>query len=233
MSEPSGKHIPITAWAEDDRPREKLILKGRHSLSNAELIAILIRSGTPHESALELAMQLLHRVENDLNALARLGVEDIVKIKGLGEAKAISIIAALELGRRRKSDEGTSHNLIKSSADAYSFLKPLLMDLSHEEFWVLFLNRANAIIGREVISKGGIAGTVVDPKIIFKHALKHLASSVILCHNHPSGNLKPSEADRSLTKKLSEAGRLLEIPVTDHIIFSDSGYLSFADEGWL
>jgi DNA repair protein RadC len=228
--EPAIKNLKILNWAEEDRPREKLLLKGRAALSDAELIGILIGSGTRSMSAVDLSKHILNSTGNDLNELARLNVKDLQKFKGIGEAKAISIISALELGRRRKESEPVKKAKITSSEDIYNLMKPNLMDLSHEEFWVILLNRANHVLKKVQISSGGVSGTVADPKLIFKTALENLASSIILVHNHPSGNLKPSEADDSLTKKLKYAGALLDIPVLDHIIFTNNKYFSFADE---
>ena len=227
------QRLGILSWAEEDRPREKLILKGKASLSEAELLGILIGSGTRSLSAVDVCKLILQETGNDLNQLAKLTVKDLQKFKGIGEAKAISIVAALELGRRRKESPPVKRPKITSSQDAYDAIKPELWDQPHEEFWLLMLNRANQVIRKERSSAGGVAGTVTDPKIIFKAALQHLASSLILVHNHPSGNLKPSEADIRLTKKLKEAGALLDIPVLDHLIFTDHGYYSFADEGIL
>lgn len=227
------KTLSIKSWAEEDRPREKLLQKGRHVLTDAELIAILIGSGTKKESAVELSKRILAHFGNNLNELAKLSVHDLIKFKGIGEAKAISIVAALELGRRRKETEATKREKITSSRDIFQFMHAQFLDLPHEEFHVLLLNRTNAVIRREFVSRGGISGTVVDPKIIFKIAIDNLASSIILCHNHPSGNLRPSEQDISLTKKIKEAGTLLEVPILDHLIISDTGYFSFADEGMM
>lgn len=223
----------ILSWAEEDRPREKLMLKGRSALSDAELIAILIGSGTRELSAVDLSKLILHSVGNNLNELAKLSINDLMKFKGVGDAKAISIAAALELGRRRKDSEVLKKARITSSADAHDIIRPYLMDLSHEQFWVLLLNRANEVIRPFQVSIGGVAGTVADPKIIFKSAIEYLASAIILVHNHPSGNLTPSQADKDLTKRVKEAGRLLDIPILDHLIFGDNGYFSFADEGIL
>ena len=225
--------LGILSWAEEDRPREKLLLKGKTSLTEAELLGILIGSGTRSLSAVDLCRIILQESANDLNQLAKLSVKDLQQFKGIGEAKAISIVAALELGRRRKESPPAKRIKITSSQDAYDAIKPELWDQPHEEFWLLMLNRANQIIRKERSSAGGVAGTVTDPKIIFKAALQHLASSLILIHNHPSGNLKPSEADLKITKKLKEAGSMLDIPVLDHLIFTDHGYYSFADEGIL
>lgn len=221
----------ILSWAEEDRPREKLLLKGKAALSDAELIAILIGSGTRELSAVDLSKLILQSVNNNLNELAKLSINDLMKFKGIGDAKAISIAAALELGRRRKESETLKKPKVSSSADAYEAIRPYLMDLQHEQFWVLLLNRANEVIRPQQISIGGVSGTVADPKMIFKAAIEHLASSIILVHNHPSGNLTPSQTDKDLTKKVKEAGRTLDIPVLDHLIFSDNAYFSFADEG--
>ena len=222
--------LNIKTWAEEDRPREKLLLKGKAALSDAELIAILIGSGTAKLTAVDVAKLILAAVGNDLNELARLTVKDLMKNKGIGEAKAISIVSALELGRRRKETAATAKTRITCSTDIYNYIKPQLLDLPHEEFWIILLNRANVVMKKESISSGGVAGTVADPKIIFKKALEQLASSIILVHNHPSGNLKPSTADISLTRKMKEAGQFLDLPVLDHLIFTDNDYYSFADE---
>lgn len=220
----------ILSWAEEDRPREKLLLKGKAALSDAELIGILIGSGTVSMTAVDLAKQILSSVDNNLHQLARLTIKDLEKFKGIGEAKAIAIVSALELGRRRRESDTPKKVKITCSGDVYDLMKPHLLDLPHEEFWIVLLNRANVVIKPVQISAGGVAGTVADPKIIFKAALEHLASSVILVHNHPSGNLTPSKADLDLTKKLKDAGLVLEIPVLDHLIFTDNQYLSFADQ---
>ncbi len=226
-------YLKITHWAEEDRPREKLLLKGKVALSDAELIAILLGSGTVSVSAVELAKQILQSVDNNLNDLAKLSIKDLKKFKGIGEAKAISIVSALELGRRRKESEPTKRPRITSSQNVYDVMAPHLMDLPHEEFWILMLNKANVVIKKEQVSMGGVSGTIADPKIIFKKAVESLASAVILIHNHPSGNLKPSQADVILTRKLKEGGKLLDIPVLDHLIFTDESYYSFADEGMM
>lgn len=227
------KSLKIMSWAEEDRPREKLLLKGKSSLSDAELIGILIGSGTKSLSAVDLSKLILNKVNNNLNDLAKLTVSDLQKFKGIGEAKAISIVSALELGRRRKESEPVKKPRITCSNDVYQLMKPELLDLQFEVFYAIMLNRANLVIKKHSISSGGISGTVADPKIIFKAALENFASSIILCHNHPSGNLKPSEADIKLTKKIKEAGALLDISILDHIIFTDENYFSFADEGIL
>ncbi len=226
-------NLTIKAWAEEDRPREKLLLKGKSSLSDAELIAILLGSGSRNETAVSLAQRVLKGADNNLNQLGRASLTDLMQYKGIGEAKAISIAAALELGRRRRLTDVKERPQITSSKDAYELLAVQVEDLPHEEFWILLLNRANRVIAREQISAGGIAGTVVDPKVIFNKALSHLASSIILCHNHPSGNLRPSQADRAITKKLKEAGKLLDIAVLDHLIIAGNRYYSFADESIL
>ncbi|WP_080058123.1 RadC family protein [Spirosoma aerolatum] len=223
----------IQSWAEEDRPREKLMLKGKAALSEAELIAILINSGTVDLTAVDVAKIILKSVNNNLNDLAKLSIKDLSKFRGIGEAKAISIVAALELGRRRKEQDRPQRARVTCSRDAYNEMIPHLIDKPHEEFWILLMNRANEILRPVQISSGGISGTVADPKIIFKQALEHLASSIILFHNHPSGNLTPSQADKDLTRKLKDAGRILDIPVLDHLIFTDKAYFSFADEGIL
>lgn len=223
----------IQSWAEEDRPREKLMLKGKAALSEAELIAILINSGTVDLTAVDVAKIILKSVDNNLNELARLSIKDLSKFRGIGEAKAISVIAALELGRRRKEQDRPVRAKVTCSRDAYNEMIPHLIDKPHEEFWILLMNRANEILRPVHISTGGVSGTVADPKLIFKQAIEHLASSMILFHNHPSGNLTPSQADKDLTKKLKDSGRLLDIPVLDHLIFTDKAYYSFADEGIL
>ncbi|MBL0343577.1 MAG: DNA repair protein RadC [Bacteroidetes bacterium] len=223
----------IKAWAEADRPREKMINQGRHTLTDSELLAILLRSGSGSESAVELSRRILQSVQNDLTRLSRLTVNELSKFKGMGNVKSITIIAALELGRRRRLAEGTKNTKISSSTDAAELFLPDLSDLLYEEFWILLLNRANHIISKIQISKGGVTGTVVDPKLIFKAAVESTASGIILFHNHPSGNKQPSDADISLTKKLREAGNLLDIQVLDHIIIAGNSFYSFADEGRL
>ena len=227
----SEKNLSIKSWSPEDRPREKLILKGKSALSDAELIAILLGSGSSKMSAVDLAKKVLQPASNNLHELARLTVKDLIKIKGIGEAKALTIVAALELGRRRKDLEGTEKAKITGSKDVYDLIKSDLLDIPHEEFWILLLNRANRVIKKVQISQGGVAGTVADPKIIFKLALDDLASGIILAHNHPSGNLTASQADLDLTKKLKEAGKLLDIQVLDHLIVAGQKYFSFADEG--
>jgi DNA repair protein RadC len=225
-----NQNLTIKTWAEEDRPREKLSLKGKNALSDAELVAILIGSGNKNESAVELSKKILASINNNLNKLGKLSINDLTQFNGIGEAKAISIIAALELGRRRKDSEIEKRLIIKSSKDAYNIIADVLSDLPHEEFWVLYLNRKNEVLKKENISKGGVSGTIADSKIIFKSAIEQLASAIILCHNHPSGNLNPSAADISLTKKLKETGIMLDTPVLDHLIIGEKDYFSFADE---
>ena len=229
----SDTRIPINKWSEDDRPREKLLLKGRTSLSDAELIAVLIGSGNKKESAVELSKRILSSYNNELNTLGKLSVKELMQFKGVGEAKAISIIAALEIGRRRKAEEKVDKLVVQSSKSAYDVVSDVLEDLNHEEFWLILLSRSNKVLGRKLIGKGGISGTVADIKIIFKEALLGQSSAIIVAHNHPSGNLKPSQADIQLTKKIKESGELLTIPLLDHIIVGDKSYYSFADEGIL
>jgi len=230
-SEP--KPLGIKSWAAEDRPREKLLLKSKSALSDAELVALLIGSGTGKFSAVEVAKLVLQSVENNLHELAKLTVKDLVKCKGIGEAKAIAIVAAMELGRRRKDLETEEKPKITGSKDAYVLVKGDLMDLAHEEFWVLLLNRANRVIKKKKVSEGGVSGTVADPKIIYKLALEELASGIIVVHNHPSGNLSASQSDIALTKKLKEAGKVLEVQLLDHLIIAGQKYFSFADEGIL
>jgi DNA repair protein RadC len=226
-----SKNISIKDWADDDRPREKLLIKGKGALSDAELIAILIASGNRDESAVELSKRILQSLGNNLNRLAKLSVNDLIKFKGIGEAKAISIIASLELGRRRRTADVLEKDKIGGSKDAFQILQLKLEDLPHEEFWIVLLNRANKVIDTKLVGRGGVSSTVVDSKVIFSFALESLASGIILAHNHPSGNLKPSNSDIRLTKKLVDAGEIMEVPILDHIIVGDNDYFSFADEG--
>jgi len=225
------ERLNIKSWAPEDRPREKLVLKGRSALSDAELIAILLGSGTKTMSAVELGRAMLQSAGQNLHQLAKLSVKQLMSTKGIGEAKAITIVAALELGRRRNYREWEEKPKIGGSIDAYELLKSDLLDIPHEEFWIILLNRANRVVKKYQISQGGVTGTVADPKIIFKVALEELASGIILAHNHPSGNLTASQADVDLTKKLAAGGRLLEIQVLDHLIIAGQKYFSFADEG--
>ena len=225
--------ISIKELAEDDRPREKMLSKGRHALSDAELIAILIGSGSRTESAVQLSQRILQSSGNDINDLARLSIKDLEKFKGIGEAKAISIVAALELGRRRKTEAKKDIQKISSSASAYEILKPKMQDLPHEEFWVILLSRSNKVLDTQLVGRGGVSGTVADVKIILKMALDRLASGIIISHNHPSGNLTPSQSDINLTKKIKEAAIWMDISLLDHIIVTDDSYYSFADKGIL
>lgn len=225
--------LSIKQWAEEDRPREKLLLKGKSALSDAELLAILIGSGTKSLSAVDVGKLILKSANNNLHQLAKFSIKDLTAIKGIGEAKAISIISALELGRRRKGAQSEQKPRITNSAIAYELMKAELLDLAYEEFWILLLNRANQVMKKVKISTGGVSGTIADPKLIFKQALDALASGIILVHNHPSGNLKPSQADIQLTRKLTQGGKLLEISVLDHLIFTNKAYYSFADEGMM
>lgn len=227
------KNTAIRDWAMEDRPREKLLSNGITSLSNAELLAILIRSGGPETSAVELARQILKQSGNNLQELGKKGVNDLVRHNGMGPVKAITIIAALELGRRRNKTEIREKIRISGSQDVFQLFQPLIADLPHEEFWVLFMNRSNRVIDNKRISQGGISGTVIDVRLILKNALDRLASSMILCHNHPSGNLKPSDADIKITSKISEASRSMDIQLLDHIIIADNSYFSFSDEGMI
>lgn len=227
------QHLAIHSWAEEDRPREKLLTQGRRALTDAELIAILIGSGSRNESAVELSRRILSEANHDLNELSKFTVQDLCRFKGIGEAKAITIVAALELGRRRQETPLHERKQITSSRDVFDVLKPKYSDLNNEEFWILLLNQANRVQRVHLISKGGRAGTVVDAKLVFEAALQYKATSIILSHNHPSGNLKPSEQDRVLTRKIVEGGRLLDIRVLDHVIFANHSYYSFSDEGEL
>jgi len=225
------KKLSIKEWAVEDRPREKMLAKGIRSLSEAELIAILIGSGNLEESAVEVSRRILASVNNNLNELGKKNINDLQKFKGIGPAKAITIAAAMELGRRRKETEPKEKPKVVTSADAAALFVPLLSDLSHEEFWVLLLNRNNLVIDKMLVSQGGLSGTIIDVRIILKMALDKLASSIILCHNHPSGNLVPSEADKEITRKIKEAGKHMDIPVLDHLIIGNGAYFSFTDEG--
>ena len=227
------KNLSIKDWSEDDRPREKLMQKGIQSLSDAEIIAILIGSGNRGMSAVELSKHILSENGNDLNRIAKNSVQELIKFKGIGQAKAISILSALELGKRREATEIEERKKISSSKDVFLLMNPKFKDLPYEEFWVIYLNRSNKIIHKEKMSQGGIAGTVVDTRLILKKAIENLASSIILSHNHPSGQLKPSQQDISLTKKLKEACTYLDISVLDHIIIADNQFYSFADESIL
>lgn len=232
-SDDQKKHQGIKAWSEEDRPREKMLAKGNQALTSSELIAILIGSGTKNESAVEVAQKLLKAANNDLNQLGQFSIQKISQTNGIGQAKAISIAAALELGRRRKSTEAPKRPKLTSSEEVHEFMAPYMEDLDHEQFYLLLLNRANEVLDTIDISKGGVSGTVVDPKLVFKKAVEYPASSIIICHNHPSGTCKPSEADISLTNQLSNAGSYLDIKLLDHLIFAGKNYYSFADNGRL
>ncbi len=225
--------LTIKQWSEEDRPREKLKKQGRQSLSDAELLAILIGSGTPTEDALTIAQKLLLSVDSDLSKLSKQSIPELMKQNGIGEAKALIISACMELGQRRKDMVKPEKLKIQSSANIHNLMSEHFADLAHEEFWVIFLNRGNFIIDKKCVSKGGISGTVVDIRIILKQAIESLASSIILCHNHPSGNLKPSNEDILLTKKCKEAALLMDIKLLDHLIFHENKYYSFCDEGML
>lgn len=225
--------LTIKHWNEDDRPREKLLAKGKTVLSDAELVAILISSGNREESAVELSKRILGSIENNLNELGKLTVADLIRFKGIGEAKAISIITALELGRRRRLEEALVKPKITSSKSVFEVMQPIIGELQHEEFWIIYLNNANKIQLKIQLSKGGITGTVVDLRLVFKSAFEIAATGIILCHNHPSGTLKPSMSDINLTKKIKSGGEVLDIKVLDHVIVTEKDYFSFADEGIL
>ena len=223
----------IKNWAADDRPREKLLTKGAPALSNSELLAILLNNGSKNKSAVELAKEILKLGHDNLNELGKLSLTDFKQVKGIGQAKSITIAAALELGRRRHASAALEKTVVRSSRDIAAYLQSVLKDYNYEVFAVVFLNRANKINHFEIISKGGITGTVADPRIILKKALEEDATSIVLCHNHPSGNLQPSRADEELTKKIKEAAAYFDIKVIDHIIVSEEGFYSFADDGIL
>ena len=223
----------IKSWAEEDRPREKMLAKGKEALSNAELIAILIGSGNSKETAVDLSKRILHDNKDNLIELSRLTINDLMKYNGIGEAKAVTIAAALELGRRRRFSEALEKPSIKNSQVAYECFYAHLSDLNHEQFWIMLLNNANKVIRLEKIGVGGMTGTTADPKKIFKCALENNAASIMLCHNHPSGNVIPSNADKKITENLVKAGQFLEIKILDHIIIGNDNYFSFADEGLL
>ncbi len=225
--------LVIREWAEEDRPREKLLERGRRALSNAELLAILIGSGSPGETSVELCRRILNDSKNNLSDLSRKDVSQLCQYKGIGEAKAISIIAALELGRRRKEEGEQDSPVLNSSKRVYDYFRSYLQDLPHEEFWVIYLNTACKVVHEQLIGSGGNDFTPVDVRIILRHALQANSSSIILAHNHPSGTLSPSKADKDLTNKVNEAARIMDIRVNDHLIFTDNSYYSFRDEGLL
>lgn len=231
MSE--NQSFSIKNWSEDDRPREKLLSKGRSALSDAELVAILISSGSRNESAVALSKRILASTENNLSELGKLSIVDLMKFKGIGEAKAVTIAAALELGRRRSGGEALSRKRISSSKSAYEIMQPIIGDLAHEEFWIIYLNNSNKVLEKLQLSKGGMTGTLVDSRIALKKALEVGAVGLILAHNHPSGTLTPSTSDKQLTQKLKVAAASLDIKVLDHIIVTEKAYFSFADESIL
>ena len=230
-----GDQLPFTIknWAEDDRPREKLLQKGKVALSDAELLAILIGSGSRNQSALALCQKILAGAGNSLSELGKLSVTQLTSYTGIGEAKAVTIIAAMELGRRRRTEEALDKKKISSSTSVFELMQPVLGELPHEEFWVIYLNNSNKVIFRLQLSKGGITGTLVDVRLALKKAIELGATSIILAHNHPSGNLSPSTADKQLTQKLKTAGESLDIKILDHLIVTEKSYFSFADEGLL
>ena len=227
------RKLNIKEWAVEDRPREKMVYRGLTSLSDAELIAILIGSGNQEETAVELSRRIMEKVKNNLHELGKLNIEDLKKFKGIGEAKAISIIAAMELGRRRNHSDVLEMDKITGSKDAARYIRPIIGDLPHEEFWAIFLNRQNKIIDKQRLSQGGLTGTVIDVRLVLKMALEKHATSLIFAHNHPSGNLDPSDADKKITRQLKESGKIMDIPLIDHLIITQGGYYSFADEGTL
>jgi len=232
MEESQG-NFSIKYWAEDDQPREKLMLKGKAALSDAELIAILIGSGSRNESAVELSKRILASVDNNLNALGKQSLQQLMSFKGIGEAKAISIAAAMELGRRRRDEETVDLKRITASKTVFEIMQPIIGELPHEEFWIIYLNNSNKVIYKTQLSKGGMTGTVVDVRIVFKTALEHNAVGMILVHNHPSGTLIASEQDKQVTRQLKMAGHALDIKVLDHVIVTEHSYYSFADSGIL
>lgn len=227
------RKLNIKDWALEDRPREKLLYRGISSLSDAELLAILIGSGNQEETAVELSRRIMENVKNNLNELGKQNVENLKMFKGIGDAKAILIIAAMELGRRRSHASALEMNKITGSNDVANYLRPLIGDLPHEEFWVLFLNRQNKVIDHQKLSQGGLTGTVIDVRLVLKMAIEKHATSLIFAHNHPSGNLEASDADRKITRQLKESSAIMDIPLLDHLIITQGGYLSFADEGLL
>ena len=220
----------IKNWSQDDQPREKLLYKGKAALSDAELVAILIGSGNREESAVDLCKRILASTDNNLSALGKLSIKQLMEFKGIGEAKAISIIAALELGRRRRGEEALEKKKITSSASVFELMQPVIGELQHEEFWIVYLNNSNKVLQKNQLSKGGITGTLVDVRLVLKNALEVGATGLILAHNHPSGTLKPSEADKQITQKLKNAAQSLDIKVLDHLIITEKAYFSFADE---
>jgi len=226
-------HIPIKSWANDDRPREKMLAKGRQSLSDSELLAIILGSGSRGESAVQLSQRILSDHKNNLHELGRVSISDLTKYHGVGEAKAINILAALELGRRRSESTPLQKPIIKDSRSAYNVFKPLLEDLPHEEFWIALCNKKNVVLSVLPVGRGGVGSVVVDIKIILKAAIENLASMIVVCHNHPSGEVTPSREDRALTEKLKGSAKLIDLIIADHIIIGNNKYYSFADEGLL
>ena len=225
--------FPIRSWSEDDKPREKLLLKGKTALSDAELIAILIGSGSRNESAVSLSQRILASVDYNLNALGKLSVNQLNNFKGIGDAKAITIQAAMELGRRRRLEAAIELQKITSSKTIFDIMQPIIGELMYEEFWIVYLNNSNKIIAKSQLSKGGITGTVVDVRLVFKTALELGAVGIILAHNHPSGTIQPSESDKQITQKLKSGGEQLDIRILDHIIVTETQYFSFSDAGIL
>ena len=226
---PPSKKPTITTWAEEDRPREKLLLHGRSFLSDSEIIAILIGSGSTDQTAVELAREILAHYNNNLHSLAKAGVKELMQFKGIGEAKAVSIVAALELGRRRKNTEPQIKKALLSASDIYEHLMPFMLDLSHEEFWAILLDNSNKPIKTFKVGVGGVSAVVADPKLVLKPAIEHLASALIIAHNHPSGKKEPSDGDISLTRKISRAVSYIDVRLIEHLIFTDDGYYSFAN----
>ena len=226
-------YFSIKNWSQDDQPREKLRDKGRAVLSDAELVAILVGSGSKNESAVALCKRILASVDNNLNELGKLSIKQLLEFKGIGEAKAITIAAAMELGRRRRGEEALERLKITSSRSVFEFMQPIIGELPHEEFWIIYLNNSNKVVQKQQMSKGGITGTLVDIRLVMKTALDVMATGLILAHNHPSGTLKPSEADKQLTKKLQQAAKSLDIRVLDHLVITEKAYFSFADESLL
>lgn len=233
MESSNKSSTSIKNWAVDDRPREKLLSKGKESLSDSELLAILINSGSGKESAVDVAKKILKLGHDNLDELGKISINEMISIKGIGEARAVTLVAALELGRRRQGSIGLIKTRLTSSGELATYLKAALKDYTYEVFAVVFLNKANKVKHFEIMSKGGINHTIVDPRMVFAKALEVQATSMVLCHNHPSGNLRPSRADEELTAKLKSAGKLMDINVVDHLIVSDEGYYSFADEGMI
>lgn len=223
----------LRSWADEDKPREKMIQRGQAALTDTELLAVLVNSGLPGDDVIMITKRILASVGNDLVALSRLSIKELMRFRGIGEAKAVSIAAALELGRRRRESELGKTPIISGSRQAYEYMAPSLADLPHEEFWILLLNRANKVLRKFPVSTGGLTGTVADQRVIFKKALDATACGIILAHNHPSGSSKPSQSDIQITRRMAEAGRIIDIPILDHIIITETGYYSFADDGML